>query len=194
MPIARHMLTWRIARAMRVRTLGSALLLAGVGGLSDQYTTIRFPRRRECAGLANERQPDPTVSLHKTGTRQYGVLILAIPGADSVIGTTPRRGGGRILPGRRAEARAGRHLPLAFSRAAASCRGGGIRSAQRGMVRRPPPPARWRYSALNSSVHRWYAMIISWETLGFRRDIICRKSSRVRCRGFCRSSPSTGSL
>ena len=34
----------------------------------------------------------------------------------------------------------------------------------------PPSPA---YSALNSSVHRWYAMIISWETLGFRRDIIC---------------------
>lgn len=39
--------------------------------------------------------------------------------------------------------------------------------------KRPPSPARRLYSALNSSVHRWYAMIISWETLGFRRDIIC---------------------
>ena len=48
-------------------------------------------------------------------------------------------------------------------------------------------------SALNSSLHLWYARIMSIETLGFLSAMMFLKSAMVMFLGCCGSSPSTGS-
>ena len=192
-PIARHILMRRITCSAQVRTLGSALLLAGVGGLSDQHTAIRFTRRRECAGFANERQPDPTVSLPKAGTGQYGVPVLPIPDAGDVAGTTSRREGGRILPGHRTAARAGRHLPPAFFTHRRFLQGQYPQRPTRDntQVAVSCPPALQRPELLGPPVVCHDHLL---GDAGLPAGHYLPKVVQVRCRGFCRSSPSTGSL